>query len=220
MQKSGLLRTTSYDKEYYEEHKAAGLDYAVYGDWQREYGQWVADCMGWRGKNVLDIGCACGSITKGMKDSGVKAFGIDLNEHAINLGRCQWNDIPLFVGDTVNMHMFHNERFNGIHSHQTLEHLKPDLVPFVLQEMWRISAPGATMFAVLDTEDSFNRQHRNGEDEDPTHVCIRPRSWWSNMLKISGWEECSDEFKKGMQTHVHNFLTRYDWDWFVAKKRS
>lgn len=35
-----LLTTKVYDKEYYQQHKDAGLDYAVFGDWQREYGEW------------------------------------------------------------------------------------------------------------------------------------------------------------------------------------
>lgn len=220
MEKPILLQATSYDKDYYEQHKAAGLDYAAYGDWQREYGHWTADCMRWRGRNVLDVGCACGSLTRGMQENGVKAFGVDVNEHTIKLGREQWNDLPLFIGDSVNLHMFHDGKFDGIHSHQVFEHLRPDLVPFVLRELWRVSRPDATMFAVLDTEDSFNRQHRNGQHEDPTHVCIRPRSWWYNMLRLAGWDECSSEYKRDMESHVRNFLARYDWDWFVAKKRS
>jgi len=36
-----MLTTTVYDKEYYQQHKDAGLDYAVFGDWQAEYGKWL-----------------------------------------------------------------------------------------------------------------------------------------------------------------------------------
>ncbi len=214
-----FLKSLSYNREYYEQHKAAGCDYAAYGDWQKEYGNWVVDCMGWRDKSILDVGCACGAIAKGLKDNGSQPMGIDLNEHTINIGRNEWKDIPLFVGDSVNMHMFADNTFNGVHSNQVLEHLKPDLVPFVLREMWRIAKPGAILFSILDTENSINRQNRKNKDDDPTHVCIKPMEWWTSMLKLAGWEECSIEYKKGMEAHTKNFLARYDWDWFVAKKR-
>jgi len=36
-----LLTSKAYDHNYYQQHKDAGLDYAVYGDWQAEYGQWL-----------------------------------------------------------------------------------------------------------------------------------------------------------------------------------
>lgn len=214
-----LLKATSYDRAYYEEHKAAGCDYAAYGDWQREYGQWTADCLGWRNKNVLEVGCACGAIAKGLQENGCKVSGIDLNEHTVAIGRDQWPQLPLFVGDTVNMHMFEDGKFDGIHSQQMLEHVKPDLVPFILKELWRVAKPGATFFAVLDTLDSFNRQNRVGQQEDPTHICIKPMEWWSSMLRLAGWEDCRNEFKPDMEKHVRNFLSRYDWDWFVVRKK-
>jgi SAM-dependent methyltransferase len=215
-----LLKSTAYNRDYYEQHLAAGCDYAAYGDWQTEYGQWLADCMGWRNKNVLDVGCACGAITKGLNENGCLASGVDINEFTVGLGRNLWPELPLFVADAVNLHHFENGQFDGLHSHQVFEHLRPELVPFVLAELRRVSKPGAALFVVLDTEDSFSRQNRLGAEEDPTHVCIRPMSWWSRMLDLSGWDECKKDFQNAMQGHSRNFLSRYDWDWFAARRRA
>lgn len=219
MNQSGLLRTTAYDRAYYEQHRDAGCDYAHYGDWQKEYGRWIVDCMKWRGKDILEFGCAAGAIAKGLSDNGSRPCGIDLNEYTIKLGRENWSEIPLFVGDGANMHMFHDNRFDGIHSQQVLEHLKPELVPFVLKELNRVCKPGATFFAVLDTKNSFNRQQRTHENEDPTHYCIQPMEWWASMLRLAGWEDCKEAYSKELKNHVCSYLNKYDWDWFVVRKK-
>jgi ubiquinone/menaquinone biosynthesis C-methylase UbiE len=219
MQQSKLLRSTAYDRAYYEQHKEAGCDYAAYGDWQREYGRWIADCMKWRGKEVLEFGCACGAIAKGLQENGCKPSGIDLNEYTVKLGREKWPEIPLYVGDGANMHMFEDQKFAGVHSQQVLEHMRPELVPFVLKELNRVCRSGATFFAVLDTANSFDRQKRANENEDPTHLCIRSMEWWASMLRLAGWEDCKESYSKELGSHVCSYLNKYDWDWFAVRKK-
>lgn len=36
-----VLTSKAYDEQYYREHVKTGLDYAIHGDWQREYGEWI-----------------------------------------------------------------------------------------------------------------------------------------------------------------------------------
>lgn len=40
-----MLISKVYDETYYQQHKDAGLDYAVFGDWQAEYGKWLLNCL-------------------------------------------------------------------------------------------------------------------------------------------------------------------------------
>jgi len=60
------LNSRGFTRAYYEEHRAAGLDYLGFGDWQRNYGRWLAESLHLKGKHVLDVGCACGSILRGF----------------------------------------------------------------------------------------------------------------------------------------------------------
>jgi len=38
-------------------------------------------------------------------------------------------------------------------------------------------------------------------------------------LAEAGWEVCSPTFEPALRQHPESFLKRYDWDWFVARKR-
>lgn len=216
------LRSTAYNEAYYREHQAAGLDYLNYGEWQREYGRWLAGALGWSGQRVLEVGCACGSILRGLGEAGIVVAGVDLNETMIQLGRAQWPDMAplLHVCDAVNLHLFADQSWNGIHTSQVAEHWKPVLVPHILAEFQRVVTPGGLLFCALDTEELFARQGRRVEDEDPTHICVKPLAWWHERLEEAGWELCTAEYEARLRDHPESFLGRYDWDWFVARRRS
>jgi ADP-heptose:LPS heptosyltransferase/SAM-dependent methyltransferase len=214
------LRATGYGERYYREHKLAGLDYLAFGDWQQRYGRWLVEALAWKGKRVLDVGCACGAILRGLGPAGAIVQGIDVNEHMITQGRRAWPDMTplLHVCDTVNLHLFEPGSFDAIHTAQVAEHWKPELVPHILRELHRVTAAGGLLFCCLDTEELFARQGRHIEEEDPTHVCIKPLAWWHARLEEAGWLLCTAEHEQALRGHPDSYLKRYDWDWFVARR--
>lgn len=215
------LTSTAYDARYYVEHKLAGLDYLGFGDWQQQYGRWLAESLDWESRKVLDVGCACGSILRGLGQAGVVVQGVDVNEHMIQLGREKWPDMQplLHTCDAVNLHLYADESWDGLHSAQVAEHWKPKLVPLILKELHRVTKPGGLFFCALDTEELFARQGRTLENEDPTHICIKPLSWWHEQLAAAGWDVCSEPATRPLLDHAGSFLQRYDWDWFLARRR-
>lgn len=215
------LRSRSYDQHYYDEHKHAGLDYLNFGEWQQQYGRWFVESLGLRGKRVLDVGCACGSILRGLGQAGAIVQGVELNEHMVQLGRTMWPDMAplLFICDAVNLHLFDDASWDAIHTAQVAEHWKPQLVPHILEEFQRVMIPGGLLFCALDTEESMVREKRNIENEDPTHICIRPMRWWHEQLEAAGWQVCSAEFEPALRSHSESFLKQYEWDWFLARRR-
>ena len=216
------LTSVTYDAQYYEEHRRAGLDYLAFGTWQQQYGKWLCQGIGWHGQSVLDIGCACGSIVRGMGEAGIIVQGIDISEHMVNLGRDRWPDIAalLHVGDAVDLTRFADAQFDGIHSAQVAEHWIPDAVPQVLRELARITKVDGVFFCAFDTQELFDRQGRRYETDDPTHICIRPMSWWHAQLIASGWEVCTNEFSQRLLEQNSKFIQNHDWDWFTARKRN
>lgn len=217
----GQLRATGYTEAYYEEHRNAGLDYLGFGDWQQRYGRWLKEVFGWHGRRVLDVGCACGSIARGFQQAGVQIRGVDLSEAMIHKGRAAWPELAasLFVCDAVNLHVFKPRAFDGLHSAQSAEHWHPDLVPFILRELARVTVPGGLFFCCLDTSELFARQGRSLATEDPTHVCIQPMSWWHERLAETGWTVETPVFAGGLREHPESFLGDYDWDWFIARRQ-
>ncbi len=214
------LTATSFDRRYYEEHREAGLDYLGHGDWQHAYGRWLADSLRWRGKQVLDVGCACGSIAEGLRAAGVHSNGIDCNNHMIALGRERFPEMPLWVCDTVNLHLFADCSLNAIHSNQAAEHFRPELVPFILREWYRVLKPGGLAFTVLDTPELYVRQDRRLEEEDPTHTCVRSLSWWHAQLQAAGFQDAAEEYRTELTTHAESYFNQYDWDWWLFRKRA
>jgi ADP-heptose:LPS heptosyltransferase/SAM-dependent methyltransferase len=214
------LRSTAYDENYYNEHRSAGLDYLNFGDWQRQYGRWLTDSLNWKSRRVLDVGSACGSILRGFGEAGTVVQGVEVNEFMVNLGRKKWPDMAklLHVCDAVNLHLFADKSWDGIHSAQVAEHWKPNLVPHILRELHRVTVDNGLFFCALDTVELFERQNRKLETEDPTHVCIRPAAWWTDQLNAAGWTLVSDQYTPPLTEHPETFLTRYDWAWFVARK--
>jgi SAM-dependent methyltransferase len=214
------LSATAYGERYYYEHKLAGLDYLNFGAWQQEYGRWFVESLDLKGRRVLDVGCACGSILRGLGEAGAVVQGVELNEYMVKLGRTKWPDMAplLHVCDAVNLHLFDDSTWDAIHSAQVAEHWKPQLVPHILRELHRVVVPGGLLFCALDTEELMARQKRNLADEDPTHVCIRPLAWWHEQLQAAGWQVCTSAFDAALRNHPESFLLRYDWDWFLARK--
>lgn len=218
--RTGALSSKSFGGRYYDEHRAAGLDYLGHGTWQIEYGRWLVDVFGWKDHRVLDVGCACGSILRGLRASLAIGEGVDVSEHMIRLGRTKWEDMAaaLHVCDAVNLHVFEDSRFTGLHSAQVAEHWKPELVPHILAELRRVTAPGGHFFCVLDTAESFTRQGRKMEQEDPTHVCIQTLPWWRKAAEDAGWRWASDVWTAPLSAHPGSYFSKYDWDWFVLQK--
>jgi 2-polyprenyl-3-methyl-5-hydroxy-6-metoxy-1,4-benzoquinol methylase len=123
------LTSKSYDVNYYEQHRAAGLDYLVYGEWHRRYGRWFVGSLKLQGRRCLDVGCACGTLLRGLGEAGAIVQGIDLSEHMISLGRRRWPDMApiLLVCDAVNLHIFSDGLWEAIHCAQVAEHWRPEL---------------------------------------------------------------------------------------------
>lgn len=217
MKNPEFLKTTAYDDVYYKQHCKSGLDYLEYGEWQENYGKWLVESCNLKNKEVLDIGCACGSLTYGLFQSGAIVSGCDVNEHMINLGRKKWLQDRLYVCDTSNLHYWGNETFDFVHASQIFEHLKPELVPFILREIGRVTKKDGILFACLDTIELFERQKRSLENEDATHICIRSINWWKENLLDSGWY-LADDIEMSLRDYSASYLKHYNWDYLVYKK--
>ena len=211
------LTATTYDATYYEEHKAAGLDYLGHGDWQREYAAWILKYLS--GPRILDLGCACGSVVWGFREHGADIHGIDLSEHMIGLGKAQWPEMAdrLSVGDGADLSRWADGSFEVVHCAQVAEHFRPEMVPTILKEVSRVLKPGGHLFLCLDTTELYERQHRNLSTEDPTHICVKPRAWWEEELDKVGLSK-DGTLESVMGGDPKAFCHRYDWDWMVFRK--
>ena len=154
-----------------------------------------------------------------MAEAGGLVSGCDLSQHMIDLGKERWPGFPLFVCDAVNLHLWRDNTFDFIHSAQVFEHFKPELVPYILKEINRVTRPNGILFAAFDTVELFDRQKRIMETEDPTHTCIQSIGWWQLKLKEAGWE-FAPELMELLEKHPKSYFKMYDWPSVCCRKKT
>lgn len=215
----GVLRATEFGRDYYEEHRAAGLDYLAYGDWQKNYGRWFVGALGLHGKAVLDAGCACGAMVRAFIEAGADSTGVDVNGHMIALGHAQWPELAEKTRCCDIASMPHADAsVDVVHCMQSAEHWNPESVRSILSEIIRVLKPGGFMWCALDTIELYERQGRRVENEDPTHLCVKPVRWWLDALRELGLEDISATVARNLSGYPGGFLERYQWDWFAFRK--
>jgi ubiquinone/menaquinone biosynthesis C-methylase UbiE len=185
------LTAINYDKQYYEEHAAAGLDYLGHGYWQESYGLMVAEATqqaSYDNPVMLDGGAACGSILNGFRKTGVfeRVIGFDLSHHMVEIGRAHFafSDEELRQGSIADLPL-PDDYLSLVHSAQVLEHVPEELADPILREFYRILRPGGRAFLCLDAV-------RQGETVemymgDPTHVNIKPTAYWAKKFQEHGF---------------------------------
>jgi GT2 family glycosyltransferase/SAM-dependent methyltransferase len=126
-----------------------------------------------KGKKVLDVGCATGSLVYFMQRMSVNAFGVDISRWAMK------NSVnkDLIRGDAECL-PFKNASFNVVIARELIEHL-PDPPKFFEGSKKVLSENG---FLLISTPDG-----RRGKDIDPTHINVRAHGEWTNLLRESGF---------------------------------
>lgn len=191
MDPNAQLTTLDYEAGYYEEHKRAGLDYLGHGYWQQSYAAMVCDATFQREYHrpvFVDAGCACGSILRGFKDTGIfhKVVGADLSQYMIQLGKRHFGFLEdeIICADISSLPV-QDESVTLLHSAQVFEHVPHEKIKAILREFRRITAPGGRIFVCLDAI-------KHGQSpamymQDPTHVNIKPALYWTGMFHDSGF---------------------------------
>lgn len=82
-------------------------------------------------QNVLDIGCGRGEFLMLLKENGISAKGIDINEDMVRY--CQKNGLDVQKTDVLSyLNSLEDKSLDGVFSGQVIEHLQPnDLINLV-----------------------------------------------------------------------------------------
>jgi O-antigen chain-terminating methyltransferase len=95
-------------------------------------------------ENVLDIGCGRGEFLELMRESGVRAKGIDLSEESVAL--CRHKGLDVEIADLFTYLANQPEgAFDGIFSSQVVEHLDPRVLPEMIRLCGSRLRPGGVM---------------------------------------------------------------------------
>lgn len=123
----------------------------------------------WRPHTVLDFGCGDNCLAQLLCGEGIAAMGLDWVNPAADILAPMW---ATTCGDGL---------FDCVTAFDSLEHLLPEDVPLVFDEMRRVSTPNGGFIFSIATRPS--RILVKGQNLHPT---VRPRVWWLDMIRAAG----------------------------------
>lgn len=117
-----------------------------------------------KSRAILDFGCGCGRVMKGLKDLslGGELWGCDIDFEAIKWNRIHLGDIAQFCS---NPHLpptqFHDGYFDAVYSVSVFTHLPEEMQFAWLTELRRITAPNAICVASVHGAHYWESIHPN-----------------------------------------------------------
>ncbi len=117
-------------------------------------------------ETVLDVGCAMGMLVAALRKRGVRAFGFDVSNHAIQCVPDEYQDF-VWGGDASNPETYAHEldRFSLVVCIEVVEHLLP--------------AAAKNAIGLMSQRADYVLFSSNPQDyTEPTHVNSRPTAYW------------------------------------------
>lgn len=221
-----------YGIEYYERCKAKGIDYAFYGNWQKQYAKMIVFVSGvykieMKDKMLLDVGSACGANLRAFKETGVfaKCIGIDISEVLVQIGNKtnKFDPNELIVDDCATMEKIPDESIDLIHCSQLFEHLPILEVEKTIRSFERVLKKDGIGFVTLNAIKK-GQTAKDVTDQDPTHITVMDENQWTkkfrhfNLKKDINKVLAKAKFYPG--DDGKNFYQHYinDWSVFVFNK--
>ncbi len=136
-------------------------------------------CRFRRPRRALDLGCAKGFLVEALLAHGVQeVVGVDISVYAVSHSEPLAKE-RLVVGDVCEGIPVRSESCDLVTALDLFEHLA-DPLP-ALREIRRVLRPGGAAYLKI-----CHPRHPNATG-DPTHVNVRPQSYWRRCLRTTGF---------------------------------
>lgn len=173
-----------------------GSEQHVY-NYQNKYAQYF------KGKsNVLDIGCGQGAFLRSLKENGINATGLDMDEGRVN--NLNQNGYNVLVKDAFTYLDDNKETFDGISMFHMIEHFDGykavELLVLIFESLQKNGV-------VILITPNFHQTFANQFWLSTSHVRPYPLLWLENALKEIGFNikesgydpQCEDTFIVGVK---------------------
>jgi len=183
------------------------------GEWQREYVVMLCEVLSITPRDkMLDVGCACGAQTSAMVDAGIEAYGIEPNKRFVKESPFANLRGRLQIGGVTSI-PFPDNHFGVVHISQVLEHVPESYIPQALKELYRVTeSPCGRLYASMPGPQAF-------QQEEKTHVTMKPRHWWADKLRAAGWILEPDDSQIYQLFHKHRVYNDNLWEHFICYKK-
>jgi SAM-dependent methyltransferase len=134
---------------------------------------------------VLDLGCSGGGFVKELFDLGHVAVGVEGSDFSKVRGRAEWRTIPelLFTSDIAEPFRLKENgepmQFDVITAFDVVEHLTPDQIPRLVQNLRTHLLPTGIFCATISLREEVI-------DGVRLHQSVRPEPWWARTFASLG----------------------------------
>lgn len=146
------------------------------------------------GDKVLDVGCAAGRDTRILKDMGFDVVGSDLAEKLLAIAKEANPDIEFVLADMRKL-PFADGLFEGVWASAVLHHVSTAEMPGVLQEFWRVLAPGGVLYIHTKAGKGVLRTEEATVQGEAREFELVTADELNEMLKNTGYEKVTLEVK-------------------------
>jgi len=136
-------------------------------------------------KRVLELGCGQGVFLEMLKEAGVAAVGVEIDE--VLCCNARPRGLEVVQADIFDFLKETEEKFDGCFASHIVEHFAPESVKDLFKLIHRVMEPGGLLVVV--TPNIANLRRAAGDFwRDPTHIRPYPISALNKLLAQSGWE--------------------------------
>jgi ubiquinone/menaquinone biosynthesis C-methylase UbiE len=155
------------------------------------------------GDKILDIGSGVGENGHDLRWLGVTTYSMDISMYAqqrsTEVFGIESHNVKL-VGNALDL-PFQNRSFNFATCLDVFEHLTPDQIFQVLNELRRVVSGNRMFIKLTPTEDAVNI------DVDPTHITKWSESKWTEWFNKNMWKTLTNPKRNLFGKTIHgNFL--------------
>jgi SAM-dependent methyltransferase len=133
-------------------------------------------------EKAIDVGCGNGFLMKHLLEEGADVVGIDISKWAVEhpIEGCEGR---IFWGDALDI-PYDDKTFDWAVSFSVLEHLPESYTEQALSEIRRVAKKAFVEIAMIVPGWTEERL----KTEDPTHINVKPFSWWKEKIENAGFK--------------------------------
>ena len=203
-----------YDSDYFERGRKSnwrdGYTWQAFAALFRETAEFLTTMLP-ESESFLDAGCAKGFLVRTLRERGKEAWGFDHSPWAIE--RAEESAKPFVRVASVEEFEFDRD-FDVTLSFFLLESLTESQALVFLERARKRTRHA--LVAVIHTCEAEPTQKRLAEeDRDLSHITLRSRAWWHDLILRAGWRQ--DVLHRAVERtfNLHELPRRIQWEVFV-----
>jgi 2-polyprenyl-3-methyl-5-hydroxy-6-metoxy-1,4-benzoquinol methylase len=204
-----------YDADYFEYGRKSnwrdGYTWSAFAGLFRDTAEFLTTMFP-EANSYLDAGCAKGFLVRTLRDRGKQAWGFDHSSWAID--HAEESAKPFLQLADVEEAEFDRE-FDMLLCFFLLESLTESQALEFLKRM-RSRIRQALVAVVQIREDQAASSSNVEPDRDLSHITLRGRTWWQELILRAGWRQDSLHRIVERQCQRHPLPVRMGWSVFIC----